>query len=100
MKDTVLIKSLDRQSGSSSNFTTSSTLILEGTYILKYAIIPNTIFNVNESNRRFTLLEGFIAGASVYHILLPVGNYTVDTFVAMLSAVLSAVSPFNTYLAT
>ena len=100
MKDIVLIKSLDRQSGSSSNFTTDSTLILEGDYILKYAIIPNTIFNVNESNRRVTLLEGLIAGASVYPILLPVGNYTADTFVDMLSTVLSAVSPFNTYLAT
>ena len=96
MKDNILIKSIDRQSGTSSNFTIYSTLILEGTYILKYAVIPNTIFNVNEMNRRFTLLEG----AMTYPILLAVGNYTPDTFVDMLATVLSSASGFATYEVT
>lgn len=96
MKDTILIKSIDRQAGTSSNFTTFSSLIIEGTYILKYCVIPNTIFNVNESNRRFKLVRG----ASTYSLQLPVGNYNPDSFVAMLSAGMSSIDVANPYAVT
>jgi hypothetical protein len=83
--DNILIKSLDRQSGSSSNFTLYSTLIIQGTYLLKYVIIPNTLYHVNEANRRFLLEEGM----NIYQILLPVGNYNYSSFSIMLADVLT-----------
>jgi hypothetical protein len=83
--DNILIKSIDRQSGSSSNFTSYSTLIIQGTYLLKYLIIPNTLYHVNEANRLFLLEEGL----NIYQILLPVGNYNYTDFSVMLADVLT-----------
>ncbi len=76
MDDNLLIKSADRTAGSSSNFKVESTHIIEGEYMLKHAIIPSTIYNVNQSNNTFVLNEG---GAESV-IPIPIGNYTQDTF--------------------
>jgi hypothetical protein len=85
MKDNIILKSIDRQAGTSTNFTIYSTLIIEGKYILKYAMIPNTVYPVNESNRRFILQEGAVS----YPILLSVGNYNFDTFAVMVADTLT-----------
>ena len=70
MDDNLLIKSSDRTTGSSSNFKVESTHIIEGEYMLKHAIIPSTIYNVNRHNNTFVLNEGGIETV----IALPVGN--------------------------
>jgi hypothetical protein len=83
--DNILIKSIDRQTGTSSNFTTYSTLIIQGTYLLKYVIIPNTLYQVNEANRRFILEEGL----NTYDITLSLGNYDFNSFSTMIANVLT-----------
>jgi hypothetical protein len=83
--DNILIKSIDRQDGTSSNFTTYSKVIIQGTYLLKYVIIPNTLYQVNEANRRFILEEGL----NTYDITLSLGNYDFNSFAIMIANVLN-----------
>ena len=84
--DNILIKSIDRQSGTSDNFVIYSNLIIEGTYIVKSCSIPNTIYNVNNTNNQFVLLEGL----GSIPVTLPVGNYNHSTFANMLEVTLTS----------
>jgi hypothetical protein len=90
--DNLLIKSIDRSSGTSSDFKLYSKLVLEGTYLLKHAVIPNTIYNVNETNNRFVLNEGGLDIA----ITLPVGNWASSgTFEAMVGEALTLAGTYT-----
>jgi hypothetical protein len=67
-------------------------LIIQGTYLLKYVIIPNTLYQVNEENRRFILEEGL----NTYNITLALGNYDFNSFSTMIADILTNVGT-NTY---
>ena len=63
--------------------------------MLKHAIIPSTIYNVNRHNNTFVLNEGGIETS----IVLPVGNYTQNTFTTTLAFILTVLGA-HTYTAT
>ncbi len=81
-----LIKSADRMSGITSNFTMYSKQILEGSYLVKNIVIANSLYNVNESNNKFILNEGTVD----IPVEIPIGNYSVTTLQPALSNVLTA----------
>jgi hypothetical protein len=73
-------------SDSSSNCKIEMPLILRsGRYRLNYALLPNTFYNVNNSNNKLYLQEG--ADAEI-EITLTNGNYSDSTFPVLLKALL------------
>jgi hypothetical protein len=92
----ILIKSIDRQSGTTENFKSYSKLVIEkGKYLLRYVMIPNTIYHVNNSNNTLILEEGL----NTYNITLDIGNYDYSSFSTMLSTILTNTGAF-TYTVT
>ena len=74
MNKNVLIKSVDRQSGSSHAFVYETQCLLDGCYILKNLQIANTIYNINSDNNTFILNDG-----TDKNITISIGNYTVNS---------------------
>lgn len=97
MEKNLLIKSQDRKTGSSHNFLYYSHEGLDGDYILKYCMIANTLYNVNEYNNTFTLNEN----STDKTVTLTSGNYTASTFETELKTALDvASSGYNTFTVT
>lgn len=93
----ILIKSIDRSSGTSSNFIIKSKDILDGNYVLKNLIIPNSLYNVTDQNNTFTLFEN----STSKQVIIPIGNYTSTQFSTELNTQLDASSSgFNTFTTT
>lgn len=92
-----LIKSSDRNSGNSADFKIASTELLQGTYLVKHVMIPNTVNNVNAANNYFTLTDN----GTTKDVYVPVGNYTVNTLLpAIQTAMNTASGGYNTYTLT
>jgi hypothetical protein len=93
----VLIRSVDRDSTSlrANSFFVSFQQPLVGTYVLRFATIPNSLYTVNASNNTFVLINtvGVPGGASV---ALPYGNYTLATLATQLQTSLNAVAAGHT----
>lgn len=89
----LLIRSNDRYSGDSHSFVVKSQEILEGRYILKHAIIPNTLYNVSH-NTVFVLQED---GAEKT-VMLTAGSYSVAQLASELKTQLDTASAgFNVF---
>lgn len=94
MKKNFLIKSSDRDSGTSDNFILRSNAILHGEYLVKHVLIPNTIYNINNSNNYFQLIDNSVAK----DIQIPVGNYSINALPTVLKTLLDTASAsYNTY---
>ena len=90
----ILIKSKDRKIGTSSNFLYQSMCGLDGDFVLKSLLIPNTIYNVGENNNGFTLFENSVNKT----VVLTKGNYTGGTLATELKLKLDAASGgFNVF---
>ena len=90
----ILIKSKDRRAGSSSNFTYQSKCGLDGDFLLKSMLIPNSIYNVETSNNVFTLFENSLNKT----VTLSEGSYTGGTLATELELKLDTASGgYNTY---
>ena len=97
MKRNILIKSIDRFSGSSSNFVIKSNEVIQGDYVLKNVLIPNSLYNVTNQNNTFVLYEN----STNKTVTIPKGNYTSSLFTAELKTQLDASSAgFNIFTTT
>ena len=83
MCKSILVKSIDRISGTSSEFTFKSNRIMQGTYTVKFLTIPNTIYNVTDNNN--------IILVNTMQTTVPVGHYTSATITAALKVALESV---------
>lgn len=94
--DKLLIRSIDRVSGTSSNFALSlRTPLQEGLYSLDVLQCPNTFYNVASGiNNVIPLFENSTQKTAT----IPPGSYTGATLaVALATALTSASSSYNTY---
>jgi hypothetical protein len=87
-----IVDSSDRISGSSNNFTIKIPMPNENNYnriILNSAVIPKSFYLIRETYNTFTIKEG----GSTYTISIPIGNYTLNEFLAQIRLLL--VAPLN-----
>ena len=97
MKKNLLIKSADRDAGSSSNFIIRSNEILHGEYIVNHVLIANTIYNIDVNNNYFQLIDN----SSTTNVYITPGNYNSSTFPAALKVLLDIASGgYNVYTVT
>ena len=97
MKKNLLIKSSDRDSGSSSNFIIRSNEILHGEYIVNHVLIVNTIYNIDVNNNYFQLIDN----SEIKNVYITPGNYNSSTFPIALKVLLDTASGgYNVYTVT
>jgi hypothetical protein len=100
MNNLYKIASINRSSGAINDFNiTFNYPLQEGYYQLKNAIIPNSIYIVNDTNNKIYFNE-FGSGSDLTATLLN-GNYTTTTLATEIGTQMTAVSGFaRTYTAT
>lgn len=93
----IKIDSLDRTSGTYSNFTIQSYFVLNGTWRLAQIYIPNSFYNISTTNNQLVLLDN----GSTKAITLPSGFWTADNIPTSLASALNTASNgYNTYTVT
>lgn len=92
----VLIRSKDRLSGTSSNFRLNSYYPIHGQYRVHNVQIPRTNYNVNSNNNRIYFID---ADAVNYTGIITPGSYTSSTLTSAIVSAMEAVSS-QTYTVT
>lgn len=96
----VAIRSTKRTSGTASNARYSlgkGDGKFHGTYLLKYAFLPMTLYNVNSTNNKFLLTDSSVTDALV---TITEGSYDTGTFPAALLDALKAASGLTYVIAS
>ena len=99
MNQNILIKSADRESGSSHDFVFKSHCLLDGNYIVKNVIIANTFYNINERNNTFLVNSSAISSPPATITITP-GNYNVCSIITELTSKLDAITSPSTWTIT
>jgi hypothetical protein len=102
MSNLYKISSSKRNTGSINDYTIQfSSPLPEGLYKLKQAVIPNSIFVVNNTNNKIYFEEN---GGSILTATLTTGDYTPSTLITQISNSMTAISASSglarTYTAT
>jgi hypothetical protein len=87
-----LISSAQRKEGTSENFVIDFVTPLEGKYLVRYILIPNTLYNVNSKNNVIPYYDTQDRVA-----LIEPGSYTGTTLAAAIKQIMDTVSAPLTY---
>lgn len=87
----ILVRSTDRlaSSASSNSFECKFQEPIEGYYVLRWATIPNSLYNVTSSNNQIYFIESTVS----YVGTIEPGNYTGKTLATAIETAMDAVSP-------
>lgn len=90
-----LISSADRTDGTSDFFTIDFIDALDGKYLVKYLLIPNTLYNVHARNNVVPYFD-----ALARQVVIPPGSYTGTTLAQTLKTLMDAASAPTTFTVT
>jgi hypothetical protein len=90
-----LVSSSHRTTGTSDRFTIDFVTPIEGKFLVKYILIPNTLYNIDEKKNVIAYFD-----SANRQVVIPPGSYTGSTLATAIKTAMDATSAPTTYTVT